>query len=244
MIRRPWKIVLLAGLHLLAPITVIFLSSILTGIVQKPNGSEQVLSLLVLPIAGVAIYAIKDWSPPVFFSAIVINILFNLDAWRSDPASLSAWIVFPLNVLNLIVVGYLLLGEVREPYRNPRLRWWEQKPRYRVELPGRIFRFQNRLETSCQIIDLSETGALVGCGAEFAVGDQLDIRISCRGLTAEARAEVVRLAGRSPDGVNGYGVQFQFSSKTERRVIHQLIREVQKFGQSGRGKIAETRQAA
>ncbi len=157
---------------------------------------------LLLPIAGIAIYSVKKWSYPVFISIIGWTIYSNYEVWRAHPDTMTLPVTLFTYGANLAIVSYFLIPAVRAAYFNPRLRWWENKPRYKVNLEGMIKGAFG--ETPAEVVNLSEGGAFVSTSAELQPEDKVDLHFNVfdRVFGIEGRV-VYRLGSR-----NAYGVQF------------------------------------
>ena len=95
--RRPWALVILAGLHFLAPIGNI----ILNAVIQKTNVMEYFVFamspgylmrnwvIIVAPVvAGIAIYACQRWSFFVYFLAISGLFYFSYTGYLAKAGSI------------------------------------------------------------------------------------------------------------------------------------------------------------
>ena len=90
--------------------------------------------MFVAPIvAGLAIYACKQWSFFVFIGSMISLFFFSYQGYLSKAQSIGIEPVIFIFCINTFVVGYFLFPAVREVYMNPRLRWWEAKPRFRCD---------------------------------------------------------------------------------------------------------------
>ncbi|MEW6055701.1 MAG: PilZ domain-containing protein, partial [Bdellovibrionota bacterium] len=123
-----------------------------------------------------------------------------------------------LYVVNIVFVSYFLLGAVRAPYFNPRLRWWESKPRYLVQLKAVVS--SSTLNQKCTILDISEGGAFIKTAMPLLLGDVVRLDISFLDRTLSVVGHVVH-CGRSE--VKGYGVQFLNGGHAAKKAIRKLI---------------------
>lgn len=142
--RRPWVLVILAFLHLLAPLGNIVLNALFV----KRNVLDYLIHafqfeylqrnwlIFIGPfVAGIAIYACKKWSFFVYLVSITALFIFSYSGYLSKADSISLLPVILVYIVNIVVVSYFLIPAVREIYFNPRLRWWESQPRYRCDIP-------------------------------------------------------------------------------------------------------------
>lgn len=137
--QRPWPIVILAILHIFAPIANIFFSGILSGfgLVESFTKAFEPQLLLanwytwLLPIcAGLSIYACKKWSFYVYVFCMLALFGFNIKSFDFGQGYISYIYIILLFGVNLVVVTYFLVPAVRNLYFNRRMRWWENHTRY------------------------------------------------------------------------------------------------------------------
>ncbi|MBY0414589.1 MAG: hypothetical protein K2Q18_10500, partial [Bdellovibrionales bacterium] len=151
MIRKPWPIIIVAFIFFIIPIvnilgTYLFMkdqyafsdyiqSLFLDSVNYLPLFNMVVPSL----VAGYSVYSVKKWSYPVFLICMVwitIQVFFKFSyALRGMDFVLT--VILPM-FINVVYVSYILLPKVRAPYYDPRLRWWETKPRYVFETDLKI----------------------------------------------------------------------------------------------------------
>jgi hypothetical protein len=138
--KKPWPILVLAMIHFMEPIAKIFFYSWLWN--QSPTiffepwtldtAYFRALFFFGFPIAGFAIYMVKNWSLPVFMGVQAVTLIGHIQNFSRSPESFPVYLVAGVTALNCLVVCYFLVPAVRAAYLDPRLRWWEAKPRYRV----------------------------------------------------------------------------------------------------------------
>lgn len=166
--RKPWPIIILALLQLFAPIVNAFINSWLLHIPLNVYFKQfvlhkSVLSLIVLfviPIAcAVFIYICKLWSLIGFITLEVFLVAWNILQRTADPNHYSLLTVSTFNTVNLVLVLYFLIPAVRQVYTNPRIRWWESKPRYLKEHKVSLIYDGQQIEATT--INISEGGAFI-----------------------------------------------------------------------------------
>lgn len=211
---RPWPIVILALLNILAPVYNIAFSSYLSGgpvplylkaLFAQAKWYEVGLFLLAQPLAGVSIYLTQLWSYPVFIVLTLATVIANYLSYRT------ATDLFPLRVLiasfivNVGLVSYFLIPQVRIVFFNRRVRWWESKPRFTLEIPCRVVVGPND-KRSCALHNISEGGVYLTpqgrLGARKTV--QLQFNFMGRDYDFECKVAHRRRSGK----VQGYGLQF------------------------------------
>lgn len=241
--QRPWPIVLLAACQIVAPIWSVLVNAhvyqmsvsayLQTIWVTQPLWSLASFFLLV-PLAGVAIYWMKPWSYPIFLVIMAYVSIDNYFTWRSSGDLVTVGTVLVVYALNILLVGYFLIPAVRTVYFNPRVRWWESKPRFEVRAELTL-ELVDRKEpatpqaapVSATLFDLSEGGAFVETLQEVSVGAKVRLRFALLGQSHEVEGRVVY---RRPSGLVGYGVQFVFASAEEKARFRRLARGLDFLG--------------
>jgi hypothetical protein len=173
MLHKPWPLILMSIILFITPLFNIFLSyylsnyqmglmSFLSAVFFEPKNFSGTLSL-VLPswIAAFATYRIKNWSIPVFLVCmawatgdffIEIYSHFNL---------IQSFLIIALPIIfNGLFIFYFLIPAVKEVYINPRLRWWESKPRYIYTAPINLH-LNEEEKLKGEIHNISEGGVFI-----------------------------------------------------------------------------------
>lgn len=210
--KRPWPIVLLAWCQILAPISNVLFSAWLFKMTPKEYLSamfynESLLEIadffLTLPLAGLAIYSVKKWSYPFFMAIMAWTVYYNFDTWKHSQGVISLPILLAAYALNLGITGYFLIPAVRAAYFNPRLRWWESKPRYYINFAGEIEgKFGKK---DCTIVNISEGGAMVQTSEDLEPGSTFTLMLTPLQTPVFFKAKIVY---RSTADTHSYGAQF------------------------------------
>jgi hypothetical protein len=178
---------------------------VLIWVLERP-AYEAFQTLLLMPIAGIAIFAMKRWSYPVFLGAV------GWSAYRNFRNFAYASGVMPLPMLLLVyafeigLVGYFLLPKVRTTYFDPTVRWWESKPRYVLELAARV-RAKGGRDLPAAVHNISEGGAFVTASGDLNMDDALELEFAVIGRPFLARGKVVH-SRVMDDGRHCFGIQF------------------------------------
>lgn len=227
---RPWPIVLLALFRILSPISSLFLNA--WFIQMNPmkylyrfitmGSMFNLFDFFILPvISGVAVFAMKPWSYPIFLSISAWTLYSNASFVIQVRETPGIWWVMSLFLLDFMFVSYfLLLPTVRKVYFDSRLRWWEQKPRYLVELDGAVQTDPLSKPKHCSILDISEGGILIKTKDQFVMHEPVQLSFTCFHLAVRMKAVAVheeRSMGR-------YGFRFIDVPKTDQTHLKRLIK--------------------
>lgn len=163
--KRPWPIILLAFFHLTEPLVKLLFYSWYWNVpitrffhymMSGKDVVETFIFLFAFPIAGIAIFAVKNWSLPVFFGVQAITVVNHVYDAIHTPHVFPPWLMGIFSALNFLVVTYFLLPAVRLAYTDASVRWWEARPRFYVSWSGLVR--QGGKDTPINIGNIAEGG--------------------------------------------------------------------------------------
>jgi len=219
---RPWPLIILALAQIITPVFNIFFNAlalhveprfVLGWLFEKP-WYEIVEALALMPIAGVAIFLMKRWSYAIFYAAMVWSFAANFREWRYESLVLSPWATAFLYLSQLALATYFLLPSVRKTYFNPRVRWWESKPRYTLKiLAGLVIKDTHH---EAFLVNISEGGAFITSSKPFTSGDALKLEFEILSQPFHIFGHIVHVRAL-PDGGHCYGIQFDHTAESAKR---------------------------
>ncbi len=234
--RRPWSLVILAVVHLLAPFGNIAINAILANrslsdyfaMAMTPAYLEKNWIMFAsLFVAAVSIYACKRWSFYVYLLSITVLFVFSYVGFLSKGGAIGFLPLFLVYLVNITVVVYFLVPAVRNIYFDRRMRWWEIKPRYQCDYKV-TWRFEhNPVEHQGDVGNISENGMFLR--SEIYPKDEQIVEID---LNVDD-AELIPLQGRvvfhrTADKI-GFGVEFQHTRES-RKTLHHVIQALESEG--------------
>lgn len=231
--RRPWPIILLAVFHLFAPIGNFFFNAQYVPIdtwtyflahFESANLGSSLIFFLVPPLAGLAIYVCKKWSFWVYVLLMIFILFFSLYNWKSRPEIDSIIPLVTLFVVNIALVGYFLIPAVRAIYFDPRLRWWETKPRYKVDYKATLS-FDGQSEAG-EIANLSEGGLFVKVKNSPSDNQKVTIQFVDGNKTYKAEGSAIHHEKLKTMGV---GIRFSHTGETLKD-FHSLAKKLDSEG--------------
>ncbi len=241
--KKPFLISLFSILYLINPIY-----NLLLVLLNKGTFSQNWQSLLYLLSQGnviiwlnvflwisaiplaVGLFFVKRWAWYYFLfhsTSMILISLFNANA--SFQPSRSTLV----NLLILIPIGYFLRKEIRIPYFNPRVRWWQQAKRLKHSVHLSIH--GHELKT----YDLSDTGAFIATDQHehFEPKKQYPATLIYGDQTVEMNAVVHWINPKDGEYPQGIGVAFTNLSSGTKRKIRRYINALGKSGTAwSRGK--------
>jgi len=194
---------------------------------------------LVFPLAGMLILKLRKWTYFAFMSLLgymVYNIsTYERYTWpyNSDSPFVYNYVVVALSVS---VFVYFLSPQVRQTFFDRRVRWWEPKSRYNVQIHCKLK--GPHLTFPSQILNLSRSGAFLKDSPYLKVGARLEMEFNFLGQSIQVPLEVMNC--HYLQGVSGFGVEFKF------RTIGQTVRmsNVIKVLRKSQGLFEESKKAA
>ncbi len=217
--RKPWSLIIIALLHVLAPFGNLVLNALRSGrtlqgqwhywfeVVPKPL---FFIYVAVPMMAGLFIYLCRRWSYWAYLGCLGLIFLSNLYSYWTS----MNWSTFPALILvvivDLIVVAYFVVPSVQKVYFDPRMRWWEAAPRYNFNHEG----LANGAKAF--IKNLGQGGLFMTSGPLLNEGDSVDMKWSYQGQDVSVTGVVVYKSPRA--AAPGYGVKFNHTHETQNQV--------------------------
>lgn len=219
---RPWPLVLLALAQILSPLGTILGNAWshevhprhIFGWILLRGPFEIFEALALMPLAGVAIFLMKRWSYAFFFAALTWSLASNLKQWHYASGTLSLPAILGLYLTQLALAAYFLTPSVRRTYFDPRVRWWESKPRYELKAPAVLAAGGERADG--ELLNVSEGGAFVSTAPEWRVGDAVMLSFWIMNQEFTIAGRIVHARALSAER-HCYGVEFEHSPESRRR---------------------------
>lgn len=231
---------LLALIQLLTPLFNIFFNSwalqvtpvvIVNWLFSQNTALEIFEAVFLMPLAGIAIFMMRRWSYAVFLVAQLWALYSNFNHWREGSSTLSFTGFLLVQGLGVVLVSYFLLPAVRKTYFDPRMRWWESKPRYPLKADAEVEFEEGKCHgTVGQLLNLSEGGAFFAFPEEISMGRLLTLHFAVLGMPFEVKARVVHIR-EATGGATGYwyGLQFEHTRRSW-KTFHDLAQALELIG--------------
>jgi hypothetical protein len=177
---------------------------------------------IVFPVAGLLLWKLRKWTYFAFL-AVMAYLIFSIATyeqytWPYNSDSPLFYHYFII-IITLLTIGYFLIPDVRAPFFNRKLRWWENKPRYRTIIPTKIT--GNKITFQSEILNISQSGAFLKDNNLLSPGDVISLSFESEGLLMEVPVKVIsrHVISSTP----GYGVQFFPTSISQKIQLFRLI---------------------
>jgi len=228
--RKPWPIIVLSLMHVLAPIGNIVFNSHRAGRSYSQTWDywyynlpkSLFLAYVVLPpVAGVLIYICRRWSYYSYVVCLGLIFLANVYGFWTGMNWVNFLALLAVLVVDVLAVAYFVVPSVRKVYFDPRMRWWETAPRYTFDVQADVN------GVSGLIKNISEGGVLLETSSGCTEGNAVDVEWSYQGTQYSVSGQVV-YRKPLPNGI-GCGVRFEHTPQTE-KLMKTLIASLHKQG--------------
>lgn len=229
--RRPWSLVILAWLQILTPLGDILIGSWVSHVspfrffilaIHNSSWHHLIQWALLGPIAGCSIYMMKRWSYLVFLVCVSWVVVSNFYAWKMNPGLISPGVLVFFCFLNFGLVSYFLIPSVRRIYFDDRLKWWESKPRYTLQIPIE-FKAKGKTQEGV-LINLSETGALLNLDTQLEEGATIGFSFALLGKSFRLQGEVIyRKDGKGSSQLDYLYAVLMRSTPEDQKILKRVI---------------------
>jgi hypothetical protein len=211
--RKPWPIIVLAVAQLVAfafnfwlgsKLSQLSLGQYLKEFIAQDGVSNFYFQFAAQTICAIAIFSVKKWSFPVFMTVQSINMYQLYLTYNQFPNRFQLPLAAFYFACTIVFVSYFLLPAVRAVYFNPRLRWWESKPRFKVMLDAKIQSAKNK-KIKCTISEISSEGVYISSRTKLLLGQPVKISFSFLETSIENLNGIVAYA--TLHGREGYAIK-------------------------------------
>ncbi len=232
---RPWFIVFLGVFVALSPVQNILMFSFaydqslveyLADVYHFQTG-PQLASFYFLPlVAGYSIYAVKNWSFPVFVVSFTFYMYQTYMTGTFPAVFNDLSLMTAVLLMNLILIAYFLLPTVRAAYFDASVRWWEAKYRYKIEMDVEVT--SNGKQVRGEISDISEGGIYVTTNGPIDVSPDLHIKFKFHTMDFQMQGKIVRAQNNEAnESEYGYGIEFSETPRENQKRLKKLIQALE-----------------
>ena len=233
--KRPLIFIIIGILHVIEPLVKILyfklttpfaLSTILTNISNIDHPRAFFEFWLLFPIGGIALLGVKKWSYPIFVGVQFYNIWSHLNyesfTWPyvSEVPFFSS---LALLVINIFVIIYFALPDVRRPFFDKRMRWWETSTRYQIRIPIHVV-LGNGEEVPCDIINISRSGVFINLNRPLEIHQIVTLKFKYQEFDMSIKSK--NMSNHSVAGINGHGLQFEFENIWQNIEMRKVVAEI------------------
>ncbi len=119
------------------------------------------------------------------------------------------------------MILYFLLPRSRRPFFDPKIRGWENEPRFKFNLSCRCNVGWAKNTMIGELVDVSSTGSCICFNEEMTLGDNIEIEFSFHNLNFTLQGKIVR--AHTQLGPFCYGIKFSIIQYGDRKNLKKLI---------------------
>ncbi len=183
---RPWPIIILAFAQVAAFFINLWVGARLSNmglghfidVSLTKTGTSNVLILGGMQfLSAFAIISVKKWSFPIFATIQAMNLYQLYSIHHQYPSRFQLPLALLYSISNIVLVGYFLLPAVRAVYFNPRLRWWESKPRFSTNVFAKFTRIEGNKgkKATCIVSTISSEGLYIATTETMEIGQRVSL---------------------------------------------------------------------
>jgi len=243
--KRPLIVVLFAGACALYPLLMVFqilhlgsggfgdaVKSFVWSSRPLLFAGENLVATAFAWFAAYAVYRMKAWSWGLALVAALALVAYSVGVslYRAQDVG-DAWLWTSVVIISLptVVAALLLQREIRTPYFNPRIRWWESEPRFAIDAPVR---------GGGRALDISRNGMFVQHDKAPELGTEGEWLFEIDGHEVMVAGAVSWLSPGDAEHPAGFGVRFEKQDDATRKVIDRIIAERRRLGDKHWGERA------
>lgn len=167
-------------------------------------------------IVSTGVWAVRPWGYFSFLGYAALVLLYQGWQYFQNPDT-SLYMALAITLPAAVAATSFLREHVSAPYFNPKMRWWERDPRFRVNMGARFQVNSQRQKGS--LLDLSRGGCFAELETILFPGDLIELRVTVDEVDFLTRAKVIWRSSRP----RGYGLMFYNMNARQKREIDQLL---------------------
>lgn len=240
--RRPWALVILAVLHLLAPLGNLVISALWLKFpvfeyvrlgFTKYNLIQHWTMVTFPIIAAVAIYLCRRWSFALYLFCMGGMFVGSYNNYSHNPSDLILLKMIAVFAIDIVVIAYILLPAVRRIYFDPKIRWWETADRFHCEIPS-VVKLQNistesseqkaPIQHQVEVSNVSKSGLFFKTKNRIEDATPVTIEFTYADRDYIFSGETILHANQAG---KGYGLKINHSTKSSREIrkLTRVLRE-------------------
>lgn len=226
MIRKPWAIIILSALHILAPLGNLFINAYRANRTLIANWNYWYYTLpkslfiayvVLPPVAGIMIFICRRWSYWVYLFCLTWIFAANVYGFWTNRSLMSLLFLLGILLVDFLAVAYFMVPSVRTVYFDPKARWWETAPRFNFDLKTLIDNQEGLIR------NVSVGGIFIEAWDGLQQGQDIQVEWTYNNVSFKIPGRIVYKNNK------GYGVQFLHSRDTQKQ-IKMFIRLLEKQG--------------
>lgn len=199
-------------------------NTVIENILQM-EGIKNIFEFWFLfPLGALALLRIRKWSYLLFIGvqaySLITILTYKSYTWPyvSQRPLLSTIIVL---ILNIGLIIYFMLPDIRRPFFDKKARWWEPKTRYKCHINSAINFGTDHAIYNCLIHNISQTGFFISGPVELMNENEISIDFK---ILDEYFSFIGTVISRHDiDGVEGHGIKLKLRGIRDYFAIRKII---------------------
>ncbi|MCO5142635.1 MAG: PilZ domain-containing protein [Oligoflexia bacterium] len=186
---------------------------------------------------GFALYRMKPYAWHFFvFNAVLMFAEQFYVAYRYAENHV---VEIPLVFMNLVILGSLLLVklELRVPYFNPKIAWWEVDPRYKISVPVQMTSSDHLYKGD--VMDISASGCFIKTKDPLKVDQVIQVKFSLFDHKFDCRGRVVWRTDTGVTHPKGIGLKFIDLEKPTQQTLKDTVKKLKNLSKKYQSLRAE-----
>ncbi|MBS1983487.1 MAG: PilZ domain-containing protein [Bdellovibrionales bacterium] len=163
------------------------------------------------------LFFVRTWALVLTLFTLGTVVVYNLLMIKAF-SLMGTFAVSTMILTTAITIYFLYFSRFRRPYTNPKIRWWETSPRYRVDIPVKI----DGVAKHGRLVDVSITGALI----EWDEPRLVPAREKVKHINLPPDLHLPCVAARSTE--KGYGINFDHLDKAQKKAFQTWLKQLRK----------------
>lgn len=179
-------------------------------------------------LTGYGLFEMRWWAWYVFLANQVLMVYTNAVISSSFGESHHKAIAFFVAVFFSGLFIFRVARELRVPYLLPKIRWWENDPRYRLSAPVEIHR-ESGQEIKGDVLDVSMGGCFIKLRDDLMQDESVQLTVHIFGMNVKLVGSIVWRTQSAVTHPKGVGVKFGPHTKNERRALKAITLRLKKI---------------
>ena len=188
---------------------------------------------------GFALYNMKPyaWHFFVFHSTLLLIEQFYVAISMAE----NYHVEIPLTLACLAIGSsiFLLKLELRVPYFNPKIAWWESDPRYKISVPAQMTSADHFYQG--EIMDISAGGCFIKLKENLKTEQLIQVKFSLFDQKFDCSGKIVWRTDSGVTHPKGVGVKFYALEKTHQIALRETVKKLKSLSKKYRSLRKEER---
>jgi len=186
----------------------------------------------LFPLGGIALFQMKKWSLPIFITvqlySIITHLAYEKYTWPYLSEKPLVYSIMLL-IINILLIAYIMLPDLRRIFFDKRTRWWETSTRYFINIPCKMTLISSGESFACQLINISITGMFIESSINLSEKTPLFVKFEYLDTNYSMNGQLIHI--HSINFKRGLGIKFLYKNtdSDSKGKIKALIRKLKQI---------------